>query len=192
MTLKERCLDQALKMIAAEGLEALSLRAVARHLEVSHQAPYKHFASRDHLLAEIIRRCLREFAVHLRASGGGEDPVADMRALGEAYLGYALTRPLEYRLMFATPWPEVAFEAKLGDDARASFDVLCGRLAAVRSDLQGPGLDRHAMFVWSAMHGVAGVLESGAMRYLGMDPEEQRAATDHVMMTVERAIFSEG
>ena len=162
--LSERCLDEALRVIAADGVEALRLRAVARRLGVSHQAPYKHFASRDHLLAEVIRRCLRGFADHLEAAGAGVDAAADMTALGHAYIGYALARPLEYRLMFATPWPEVAFEADLGSDARASFDVLCERLGGVRPDLAGGALDRHAMFVWSAMHGVAGVLESGSMR----------------------------
>ena len=186
--LRERCLDEALQAIAAEGVEALSLRAVARRLGVSHQAPYKHFASRDHLLAEVIRRCLRQFAGHLRASGEGRDAGAAMRALGQAYLDYALARRLEYRLMFATPWPEVAFAADLGTDARAAFDVLCARLAAVRPDLRGAPLEQHALFVWSAMHGVAGVLESGSMRYLGMDQSAQAAAVAHVMQVVEQAI----
>ncbi|MEO1775663.1 MAG: TetR/AcrR family transcriptional regulator [Pseudomonadota bacterium] len=186
--LHEACLREALEMIATEGLEALNLRAIARRLGVSHQAPYKHFSSRDHLLAEVIRRCLADFAAYLRASGEGGDPLAQMHALGEAYLGYALSRPLEYQLMFATEWPEVAHQAELGVDARAAFDVLCLRLSALRPDLAGRALDREAMFVWSAMHGVAGVLQSGAMRYLGMDGDEQRAVVAHVNDLVDRAI----
>lgn len=186
--LRDRCLDEALQAIAADGVESLSLRAVARRLGVSHQAPYKHFASRDHLLVEVIRRCLHQFAEHLRASGRGRDAADAMQALGQAYLDYALSRRLEYRLMFATLWPEVAFEADLGTDARAAFDVLCARLAAVRPDLGDKGLERHALFVWSAMHGVAGVLESGSMRYLGMDQAAQAAAVAHVMQVVEQAI----
>jgi AcrR family transcriptional regulator len=41
-------------IIGERGIEELSLREVARRLGVSHQAPYKHFPSRDHLLAEVV------------------------------------------------------------------------------------------------------------------------------------------
>ncbi|MEM1313824.1 MAG: TetR/AcrR family transcriptional regulator [Pseudomonadota bacterium] len=186
--LRDACVVEALRVIASEGLEALSLRAVARRLGVSHQAPYKHFPSRDHLLAEAIRRCLQDFARDLRSAGEGLDAEAAMQGLGRAYLGYARARPLEYRLMFGTPWPEAARDLDLEEDARAAFDVLCDRLGAVRPDLSGAGLDREAMFVWSVMHGVAGVLESGSMRYLGMDAVEQDASVAHVMGVVDDVI----
>jgi Transcriptional regulator len=191
LSLRDACVAEALRVIASEGIEALSLRAVARRLGVSHQAPYKHFGTRDRLLAEVIRQCLSDFATHLRASGDGADPQADMEALGTAYLRYALSRPLEYRLMFSTPWPEAAHEADLGTDARAAFDVLCDRLGALRPDLVGATLDREAMFVWSAMHGVAGVLQSGSMRYLGMDAAEQEAVVAHARALVTRALRPE-
>lgn len=48
--------------MAAQGTEGLSMRDVARKLNISHQAPYKHFPSRTHLLAEIMRRCFEDFA----------------------------------------------------------------------------------------------------------------------------------
>ena len=184
-----------MRVIAADGVEGLSLRAVARRLGVSHQAPYKHFASRDHLLAEVIRRCLRGFAHHLTqamegAQPPGPEPAID--ALGHAYLDFALTRPLEYRLMFATPWPDAAFDADFRADACAAFDVLCGGLAAVRPDLGPDALRRHAMYVWSAMHGIAGVLQSGSMRYLGLDEGEQAATLDHVMTIVGQTILPQG
>jgi AcrR family transcriptional regulator len=49
--LREACVKQALEIIAKGGIDSLSLRDVARRLGVSHQAPYKHFPSRDHILA---------------------------------------------------------------------------------------------------------------------------------------------
>ncbi len=103
LDVREACIDEALVIIEAEGIEALSLREVARRLGVSHQAPYKHYPSRDHLLAEVVRRAFAAFADHLDARPRKADPFADLHAMGQAYLDYALRHPLQYRLIFGTP-----------------------------------------------------------------------------------------
>jgi AcrR family transcriptional regulator len=68
--LKEACVQAAREVIAEQGVEGLSMRDVARKLGISHQAPYRHFESRDHLLAEIMRRCFVDFADHLDHRAG--------------------------------------------------------------------------------------------------------------------------
>jgi AcrR family transcriptional regulator len=68
--LPEACVTEALAIIRDVGIENLSLREVARRLGVSHQAPYRHFPSRDHLLAEVVDRCFRDFDAAL---GTGHD-----------------------------------------------------------------------------------------------------------------------
>jgi AcrR family transcriptional regulator len=90
---REACIHEALAIIVARGIGArgigaLSLREVARRLGISHQAPCKRYPSRDHLLAEVMRRAF-----------------ADLHAMGQAYLDYALRHPLQYRLIFGTPCP---------------------------------------------------------------------------------------
>jgi AcrR family transcriptional regulator len=42
-----------LTLVEEEGIEAVSLRAVARRAAVSHSAPYHHFATKAELLAAI-------------------------------------------------------------------------------------------------------------------------------------------
>ncbi len=66
--LKEACVLAAHEVIAEHGIEALSLREVARKLGVSHQAPYRHYPTRDHLLAEVMRRCFQQFALEIDQS----------------------------------------------------------------------------------------------------------------------------
>ena len=68
MNLRDACVEAAREVIAQEGIEHLSLRDVARRLGVSHQAPYRHFPTREHLLAEVMRRCYAQFAEHLNAA----------------------------------------------------------------------------------------------------------------------------
>ena len=193
VSLKEACLKEALEAIREKGVEGLSLRDVARRLKVSHQAPYKHFASKDHLLAEVIRRCLHDFATHLRDSALAEDGTQlegyeAMRSLGHAYLAYAMAQPLEYRLMFMTSWPSEARNLGLGNDARVAFDVLGERLQAVRPSSNPLERDRDAMFVWSAIHGMASVLQSEAMQYLSFSADEAEASVMHAMEMIDAAL----
>lgn len=193
--LKAACLREALEAIREKGVEALSLRDVARRLKVSHQAPYKHFTSKDHLLAEVIRECLYNFAEALRQSawdsnGNKLSPTESMDNLGLAYLNYAAKNPLEYRLMFMTTWPETARTVGLSKDARASFDILCSRLAGIKDYSSPQQRDKDAMFVWSTIHGIASVLESEAMNYLSFDEETAREAVDHVRALIDHAIHA--
>ena len=55
-----------------------------------------------------MRRCFEDLAAHLDARRHFAEPEADLRSLGQQYLTYAAAHPLEYRLMFGTPWPSAA------------------------------------------------------------------------------------
>ncbi len=191
-SLREACVETAQALIAERGIEQLSLRDVARKLGVSHQAPYKHFASRDHLLAEVIGRCFRDLARALSGRERFPDAMQDLRSLGRSYLAFSLAHPLEYRLMFGTPWPAVTAEQpELLRDARLSFDVLRAALAPVYAGRLAPEqLDLNALFVWTSMHGVTSLLHSNAMEHLGMPEPVLSSAVEHVMELVDAALAS--
>ena len=188
--LKEACVRAAREVIAERGVEQLSLRDVARRLAVSHQAPYKHFASRDHLLAEVIRRCFESFARYLDARPSNLDPHADLATLGKRYLQYASLHPLEYRLMFGTPWPDPAVHPDLVKDAVHAFDVLRDVLRRVH----GTGADRRAavdldaMFIWSNMHGLASLTQSQVVPYLNLAPKVSASVATHLMQMMGCAL----
>jgi AcrR family transcriptional regulator len=189
MNLRDACVDAAREVIAQEGIEHLSLRDVARRLGVSHQAPYRHFPTREHLLAEVMRRCYAQLAEHLQDRPSTSDPHADLHALGERYLAFALSHPLEYRLMFSTPWPQAAEQAELIVDANQAFDTLrrvMARVHGVKSPTQAVDLD--ALFVWSTMHGLAGILSANCTTHLTLAPTVHKKAVAHVMGLIERGL----
>jgi AcrR family transcriptional regulator len=185
--LKDACITAALEFVAEHGVEQLSLRAVARHLGVSHQAPYKHYPSRDHLLSEVMRRCFRGFAAFLDDRPTSDDPEADLSSLGERYLAYAAQHPLEYRLMFGTTWPAPAEHAGLVDDAVHAFDVLRTVLRRRHGD-ESPLVDLDAMYIWSTMHGVASLLQGDVMVHLGLSPATHDAVVPHAMRRLRAAL----
>lgn len=199
LDIKEACVRAAHAFIAEHGVERLSLREVARRLGVSHQAPYKHFDSRDHLLAEVMRRCFRSFAAYLDERPAQAEARADLGALGRRYLRYAASHPVEYRLMFGTPWPAAAASAGLAADATHAFDVLRGVLQRVHgssgvqqrthdSAALQRRIDLDAMFIWSNMHGMASILQSDALAHLGLPARQRQQAAAHMFEMLGAAL----
>jgi AcrR family transcriptional regulator len=188
--LKEACVRAAREVIAEKGVEQLSLRDVARRLGVSHQAPYKHYASRDHLLAEVIGRCFESFAAYLDGRPVNTEADADLAALGRRYLEYAGANPLEYRLMFGTPWPEPAVHAGLVKDAVHAFDVLRSVLRRVHGAdaAQRATVDLDALFIWSNLHGLASIMQANVMEYLKLAPKVSTKASEHIMHMMSLAM----
>ncbi len=188
--LKEACVRAAREVISEQGIEQLSLRDVARRLGVSHQAPYRHFPSRDHLLAEVIARCFREFALYLDERPPHERPEDDLAALGRRYLEYAALHPLEYRLMFGTPWPEPAAHPALVKDAAHAFDILRSALRRVHGSgrSERARVDLDAMFIWANMHGLASITQSNVMQHLDLAPKVAARMPDHVMQMMSLAM----
>ena len=179
-------MQAAREVIAEHGIENLSLRDVARRLGVSHQAPYRHYPSRDHLLAEVMRRCFQEFAAHLDARRRFDAPKDDLESLGHQYLNYALEHALEYRLMFGTPWPGSTANPDLVRDATHAFDVLRQVLRRLHGDApaQQDLVELDALFIWSSMHGLAGVMHGSCIDKLDIQPAVLRQAVEHVMRRV--------
>jgi AcrR family transcriptional regulator len=194
LDLRDACIVAAREVIAERGVEQLSLREVARKLGVSHQAPYRHYPSRDHLLAEVMRRCFEHFAQFLDAREYCDDPSQDLASLGTQYLLFAGQHPLEYRLMFGTPWPEPAMQPALVRDATHAFDVLRSvlrRLHGTGDDAQAL-VDLDAMTIWSMVHGLAGVMSGPCLDQLGLSPATLAQAVPHAMQRLGAALHGAG
>jgi AcrR family transcriptional regulator len=179
--LREACLREALAIIDSDGIEKLSLREVARRLGVSHQAPYKHFPSRDHILAEIVRRAFESFARYLDACASHDD----MQAMGQAYLRYAAAHPLQYRLMFGTPLPDPAQHRAMMASARHAFDLLLRGVARKSPSPAGEEmLVQDALFIWATLHGLATILQSDALRTLALPEQVMEHIIEHTLLRI--------
>jgi AcrR family transcriptional regulator len=186
LSIKEACVQAAREVIADNGIENLSMRDVARKLGISHQAPYRHFDSRDHLLAEIMRRCFVDFAEHLDQRTRSGDAEADLGAMGHAYLDYAQRKPLEYRLMFGTPWPAPAQHPELVRHAVHAFNMLRDSLRSMQGNDEAhhANADRQAMFIWSALHGMATITQANVMQHLSLASGVESDLRNDMMMRI--------
>lgn len=192
---RDAAVAEARAIIAEKGLEALSLREVSRRLGVSHQAPYRHWPSRDHLLAEVIARSYEDFATRLDSHAGAESrhigPAAAMEAMGRAYLDYARDAPLSYRLMFGAELPDPAAHPAMLDKARHAFGLLreaVSRLPEPGHGPEGRTDELDALFVWATVHGLASILQTRAVETLGLTDQTVDALVTHTLGRIGAAL----
>src|ERR1041384_987611 len=88
--LRQAVLRKAGEVLEKEGVDALSLREVARRAGVSHNAPYRHFPDRDSLLVALV-----EEGFQMLLDALARRP---RREMGEAYVDFALAHPQRFRL----------------------------------------------------------------------------------------------
>jgi AcrR family transcriptional regulator len=173
--LRERILATAEALLEAEGLQALSLREVARRAGVTHQAPYHHFADRESILAELVAQGFDELARRLAKANDAVAQVSSLNAAGvaaepdlrralvlagSAYVGHAIEHPGVFRIMFRREVCDPArFPAALAASERAYRELL--RLVAL---LHGGQQDAALISTyWATVHGLAGLLIDGPL-----------------------------
>src|SRR5215468_9381937 len=101
--------NAAREILETEGLEALSLRSVARRAGVSHAAPYRHYASREALLADVAIDGLAELRSEIVQAGAKPgDKGERIIHVGGAYLRFASNHSGLVRLMFGSELPNRA------------------------------------------------------------------------------------
>ena len=149
--LEAALLKAAGKILEKEGVEALSLRAVARRAGVSHNAPYRHIPGREALLAALAAEGFGMLAGVQRAAAAA----GGLRGMGEAYVAFALEHPQRFRLMFGGQVP-VARYPRLREVATRAFEGLSGALAAQVPEAQGA--QDSSIAAWALVHGLAQLL----------------------------------
>ena len=137
------------------GPDAVGLRETARRVGVSATAAYRHFTSKEDLLASVAAEGFRELAASLEAAAGGPNPLV---GVGLAYVEFALQKRGLFRLMFGPILVERAKYPALSEAAQGAFDVLqrVGGLGARPREENPP-----AMAAWGLVHGLSALFIDG-------------------------------
>jgi AcrR family transcriptional regulator len=101
--LRAELLVEAGRTLREQGIEALSLRDLARQAGVSHAAPRRHFADRQALLDALAEAGFARLGDEVRTAidGAGENYDARLRAAVTAYVRFATQDAALLDLMFA-------------------------------------------------------------------------------------------
>ena len=178
--LRDALIDAAIEIVAEDGLERLTIRALAERVGVSHAAPQYHFADKAALIVAVATRGFEQLGAALGELSGGDDAAARLMAMGRTYIEFAMANPARYRLMFATGIPSHKSDDDAFCDAAArTFGQLTDAIAAVgpgAEDEEAAGGRVHAaaLFAWSAVHGAIMLQLDGT--FSSLKEEEGHAA----------------
>jgi len=154
---------QAERTLREQGLEALSLRELARQVGVSHAAPRRHFANRQALLDALAESGWARLGAEVRAAAdsAGEDYAARLGAAGRAYVRFATRDAALLELMFAGKRGKHVTE--LQEAAAGAFTVLvelieegqaCGLIEPVDPEPM-------ALLLFATVQGIAALVNAG-------------------------------
>jgi AcrR family transcriptional regulator len=166
-------IEASIALAREGGPDRVILREAARAAGVSHSAAYRHFTDREALLAEVSRHARKELAAKMRQRvNRTNDPRKRLQAVGTAYVDFALTQPGLFRTAF-TSHPATSgddrdrpAEPEPGShDADDPYEILGqvldeAQAAGLLDPRRRPGAE---IAVWSAVHGLAGLLVDGPL-----------------------------
>jgi AcrR family transcriptional regulator len=173
--LRPALLLAAKELLEDQGAAGIVLREVARRAGVSHNAPYRHFADRESLLAALAGEGFTALGRTLEE--------ATSQGLGEAYVGFALEFPEHFRLMFGgglrlDDYPALRYAAGQAHEALVSA-------LRRRTDVADP--EKAAAAAWALVHGLAHLLLDGHFAQATRGSADTRRFVKEVLAAVRFA-----
>ena len=183
--LRNALLAVARRELDAGAYEQLSLRELARLAGVSANAPYRHFASKDEILAEVAAQGFRELSARMDAEQHPQ-PKERLARLCDVYTKFAIEHPAVYRTMFGAEKQALMEFPVLKEAAGAGFGRLVAATIAAYGGGQPQDLDTlaRASALWSLVHGWARLVIDGVTCFL---PEGSVAPASETARSIIKA-----
>jgi AcrR family transcriptional regulator len=99
--------DGARRLLVTGGVEAISLRAIARDMGMTAPAIYRYFPSLEALVAALAGDLYDELRVRLEAArdDAGAEPIDQLLAMSRAFRAWSVAHPAEFGLIFGARVP---------------------------------------------------------------------------------------
>lgn len=191
--LRRALLDAGWDLVAEDGPDALTLRAVARRAGVSHGAPAHHFPDKAALVEAMAVEGWDRFAAELADAWAGSDGTPRERrlaAVGAAYVRFAAAHPHAFRLMNR---PELRSDTggEVAAAARRCRDVLTAAIRAGQEEGMIPPGDPTpwGLLCWTGVHGLAVLAIDGLVELLPGGESGLLATTDQLLQAMGHGLM---
>ena len=164
--------ETATRLFAEHGYGGVTLRAIAADLGCSPMTPYRYFADKQAIFTAVRAAAFERFGTALCAASGSPDAEERLRALGSAYVRFALEESHAYRIMFELDQPAIIVDQDLLSAEGNSWSELRGAVVyAVEQQVIEGDVDVLAHCYWAALHGLVSLHLAGKLQ-LGRALEE--------------------
>ena len=164
--LRRALLDEALRTIQQDGVDALTPRTIGVRLGVSRTALYRHFTDKRALLSSVATegfRLLTERLLNAWKAGG----IRGFNAMGVAYIRFAMGNPSHYRVMFGGFVDDGPRDNDLMRESTAAFQALVDAIVALQQEgaVRKDDALQLAQFIWAVVHGVSMLIIDGQLAH---------------------------
>jgi AcrR family transcriptional regulator len=189
--LRTLILDAARTLFVERGIEAVSMREIAKQINYSATTLYNHFQDKDALLQAVCDADFLALASGMREIMQIPDLIERIQALCQGYAHFALHHPNHYRLMFMTPRAPCNLDITHIEQGNTEQDAYAQLQAVVqaafaaelfRTDLNDSELI--AQTLWASVHGVCSLQIA-----LGNETWMQWAAIEARLNLMQNAIL---
>ncbi len=159
--LRVSILDAARYLFVQRGIDAVSMREIAKRINYSATTLYHHFADKEALLQAVCDEDFLKLASGMHQVMQLPDLIERIQALGKGYAMFALQHPNHYRMMFMTPRAPCNQEITRIQQGNTEQDAYA-QLKHVVQKVFEAGLFREdladseliAQTIWAGIHGV--------------------------------------
>jgi AcrR family transcriptional regulator len=164
--LRSQLLHAAAELLARDGVEAVTIRAVARSAGVTHGAPRRYFPSRAFLLAELAAAALADLSERVAPAISQSPTPGSIEAAALSYVRFAVEQPNAFELITRHD-----LLANSGRQLRqVSLPLHAQWCAAVRATSPN-ATTADANVLWAAVHGIGALGSRGSLELLGESAE---------------------
>ena len=150
--LRDDILKAAYSFVKENGYAAMSLRGIAEECNVSATAIYRHYETKEHLLADVVAEGFVEF--NTSVEGKEED---DIFQRCENYLAFAFDNYNIYDLLFSQSVVEFLNFPKILEVADKAFESLLESVKEHDKSLNDLSASNKAIHIWSFLHGMSSI-----------------------------------
>ena len=150
--LRDDILKAAYDFVKENGYAAMSLRGIAEECNVSATAIYRHYETKEHLLADVVAEGFVEF--NTSVEGKEED---DIFQRCENYLAFAFDNYNIYDLLFSQSVVEFLNFPKILEVADKAFESLLESVKEHDKSLNDLSASNKAIHIWSFLHGMSSI-----------------------------------
>ena len=178
---RDALLDAAEELLDSGGVDAVTLREVGRRAGVSHNAPYKHFANKEALLAAVAARELLRRRDKLAATlARDEAPEVALRGALKRYAQWAQEYPQRFKLIFGR------WTTESDDLARAAHEASQQLVDTVRAAQEQGALpagppERLTALLRAIAHGAADLQAAGHLSPEGKGGSDAAGLVDDLL-----------